>query len=503
MLFETAERVPDNPSLLLGEQVIATYRQFADRAASLALLLCQDHGIAPGDRVAIFARNAPEYLIALYGIWCAGAIAVPVNCKLHPREVDYILANSGAKLVIVDGNTPSGFAPEIPVLVFSDFPETGDEAREPHPSGPDDSAWLFYTSGTTGKPKGVDLTFGNLSAMSEAYVIDVDAVHEGDAAFYAAPMSHGAGLYNFMFVKAGARHIVPPTDGFDTEYICKMAPRLGNLSMFAAPTMVKRLVGKARELDYSGEGIRTIVYGGGPMYVADAIEAFNQFGDRFIQIYGQGECPMCLTVLTRDEVADRHHPNWASRLGSVGRAQSCVELKTIRADGTACRVGETGEIVAKGRPVMRGYWRNAQATAEALADGWLRTGDMGSLDADGYLTLRDRSKDVIISGGSNVYPREVEEALLSHECVQEVAVVGRPSAEWGEEVVAFVVPAQDAAQDAEALRRHCRSQIAAFKVPKAILFTDDLPKNNYGKVVKTELRERLGIDSQAKTSSAR
>ena len=254
--------------------------------------------------------------------------------------------------------------------------------------------------------------------------------------------------------------------------------------MFMAPTMVRRLTDVAKREGRRGEGIKTIVYGGGPMYVADIVEAVDWFGPRFVQIYGQGECPMAITALSRDEVADRTHPNWQGRLASVGRAQSVVELAI---DG-AKAPGDVGEIMVRGLPVMPGYWRNLEATNATLVDGWLHTGDMGFLDEDGYLTLRDRSKDVIISGGSNIYPREVEEALLTHEGVREVSVVGQPDPEWGELVVAFVVG--DAVSDAD-LDAHCLAQIARFKRPKAYIRVEGLPKNNYGKVLKTELRKML------------
>ena len=228
------------------------------------------------------------------------------------------------------------------------------------------------------------------------------------------------------------------------------------------------------------------------MYLADIIEAVDWFGPVFVQIYGQGECPMGITALCRADVADRSHPDWQRRLGSVGCAQSAVELRIGDAHGAPLPVGETGEIMVRGGTVMPGYWRNPEATAKTLRDGWLMTGDMGSLDAAGYLTLTDRSKDVIITGGSNVYPREVEEVLLRHAAVSEVSVIGRPHAEWGEEVVAFVV---GDAPEAE-LDRLCLESIARFKRPKVYVRVAELPKNNYGKVLKTALRARLSEEDR-------
>ena len=265
---------------------------------------------------------------------------------------------------------------------------------------------------------------------------------------------------------------------------------LRDVTMFAAPTMVRRLVDRAKTEGSDGEGIRTIVYGGGPMYVADIEEAVAVMGPRFVQIYGQGESPMTITALARELVADRSHPRWRERLGSVGVAQSCVTVRVSDENGEPLAPGETGEILVRGAPVMLGYWRDPEATGRTLRDGWLWTGDVGSLDADGFLTLKDRSKDVIISGGSNIYPREVEEVLLLHPALQEVSVVGRPSTDWGEEVVAFVVPKPGAALDPAELDRLCLAHIARFKRPKSYFVESELPKNNYGKVLKTELRRR-------------
>jgi len=320
----------------------------------------------------------------------------------------------------------------------------------------------------------------------------VDPVEEQDAILYAAPMSHGAGLYNLMHVMRAARHVVPASGGFDAGEILALAPQLGHVSMFAAPTMVRRLVDAAMASGSTGHGIKTIVYAGGPMYLADIIDAVEVMGPRFVQIYGQGECPMAITALSRHDVADRSHPNWRARLASVGVAQSVVQVQVVDEDGHPVPPGETGEIVVKGAPVMLGYWQNETATAETIRDGWLWTGDMGQMDLDGYVTLKDRSKDVIISGASNIYPREVEEVLLTHPDIREVAVVGRKDPEWGEVVVAFVASSDGKPLDPDALDALCLQHIARFKRPKIYIQIETLPKNNYGKVLKTALRKMAG-----------
>ena len=498
--LESAARLhPAAPALLTGARVDADYATFARRAAALAAGLRATHGVAPGDRVALFMGNATRYLEALYAIWWAGAVAVPINAKLHAREAAYIVDHAQARLIFTDAahavtlaQADDAFAPGLVRLRVDDpaFEAARAGRGDPAPRSRADSdlAWLFYTSGTTGKPKGVMLTHGNLAAMSLCYPLDVDTPEQADAALYAAPMSHGAGMYNFVHVRVAARHVAPESGGFDGDEILDLAKRLRNVSMFAAPTMVRRLVEAARARGETGDGVKTIVYGGGPMYLADIEEAMTVMGPRFVQIYGQGESPMTITALARHWHMDRTHPDHRSRLASVGVAQSAVEVRVTGADGAPLPADAPGEIEVKGPTVMAGYWRNPEATAETIRDGWLRTGDVGRLDADGFLTLSDRSKDVIISGGTNIYPREVEEALLTHPSVAEVSVVGAPDPEWGEIVVACVTLAPGAPLDAAALDAHCLESIARFKRPKLYLDLAELPKNNYGKVLKTELR---------------
>ena len=496
-LTRTAALQPQAPALMRGEALLADYAKLTRQAAGIGAALAA-RGIGPGARVALFMSNCAEYLPALYGIWFAGAAAVPVNAKLHPVELRWILENAGAAALFVSDDVAAGVQPPdcTPLIIRAGSAEyaamAGHEPLQaPAPMAADDLAWLFYTSGTTGKPKGVCITAANIAAMVLGYFTDVDAVHASDAALYAAPMSHGAGLYNFMHVIRGARHVLPESGGFDPAEILALAPRLGDVHMFAAPTMLRRLVSEARAAGSGGEGIRSIVYGGGPMYLADITEAVQVMGPRFIQIYGQGESPMTITALPRDLVADRHHPDWQARLGSVGRAFSHMQVCIADEQGNSLPSGEMGEILVRGPAVMAGYWQAPEASAKALRGGWLWTGDMGTMDAAGFVTLRDRSKDVIISGGTNIYPREVEEALLTHSQVQEVAVVGRPHPDWGEVVVAFIVPEPGGQPDAAALDAHCLTQIARFKRPKEYIFVATLPKNNYGKVLKTDLRARF------------
>ena len=486
-LLRTAQRAPDRPALFLGKTCIADYAQFHRRAGQVAAWLGAQ-GVASGDRVALFLANHPDFLLLLYGIWYAGAAAVPVNAKLHAREAEFILANSQASICFTHANLQqTDCAITAPEASFWLDIDTFAPVPAPVERTPSDLAWLFYTSGTTGQPKGVMITHRMLMTVSLTYGVDVDEPRPEDAVLYAAPMSHGAGLYAMLHVLQGARHVCPASGGFEPAEIFDLARHHREIQMFAAPTMVKRLTEAARASGQTGDGLRTVVYAGGPMYMADILEAVEVFGPVFVQIYGQGECPMGITALPRSDVADRTRPRWQERLASVGRAQSTVQIQVGDKNGAPLPSGEVGEIMVKGDPVMPGYWCNADATERTFRNGWLMTGDMGALDDEGYLTLHDRSKDLIITGGSNVYPREVEEVLLTHPKVTEISVIGRPHPEWGEEIVAFVVG--DATP--EELDQLCLDQIARFKRPKAYVYVDALPKNNYGKVLKTELRAKL------------
>jgi long-chain acyl-CoA synthetase len=438
---------------------------------------------APGERIAIAMKNDPSYLVALYGTWWAGLAAVPVNAKLHAREIEYIVADAGARRVITDPRDVEALAHGTPMPLAQ--------------ADPGALAWLFYTSGTTGRPKGAMLSHRNLAHMTYAYFLDVDAVSTAGRLLHAAPLSHGSGLYNFTHLAKGAAQVVPESGGFDGAEVLELLEAHRHVSFFAAPTMVKRLADTAIASDARATGLQTIVYGGGPMYLADLERATRAFGHRLAQIYGQGESPMTITALSKAHHADASHPRHRERLSSVGLPHSVEQVSLRDASGHEVAPGEVGEVCVRGDVVMSGYWNNPEGTAAALRDGWLWTGDLGAFDADGFLTLKDRSKDLIVSGGSNIYPREVEEVLLRHPGVAEASVVGRPDPEWGESVVAFIVtrgerrPEHELASLRLELDRLCLDHIARFKRPKEYRFVEQLPKNNYGKVVKSELRATM------------
>jgi long-chain acyl-CoA synthetase len=501
-LFLRAGRAhADLPAVALGPEVLLSHGQLVRRSAVLAGRLREVLDLAPGDRVALVMKNVPEYIELLLAGWYAGLTMVPINAKLHPREFEYILGHSGAKVCFV---TP-GLVDEVGALegCLDDLArviEVGSRDDRALRAGDpvamtevaaDDVAWLFYTSGTTGRPKGAMLSHRNLLAMTLSYFADVDEIAPGDAVLHAAPMSHGSGCYILPHAAQAACQIVPASGGFDPAEIFELFAVHRGVTLFGAPTMVKRLAEHPAAARSDHSGLKTIVYGGGPMYLADLDQAHQAFGYRLAQIYGQGESPMCITSLGKRAHADSAHPRHRERLASVGSAQLVVEVRVADEGDRPLPAGETGEVLVRGQSVMCGYWRDAEASAATLRGGWLHTGDVGVLDQDGFLTLRDRSKDLIISGGSNIYPREIEEVLLQHPGVGEVAVVGRRDPEWGEVAVAFVVRAEGRSVAAGDLDAQCLAHIARFKRPKEYRFVATLPKNNYGKVLKTELRSWL------------
>ncbi len=485
------------PAQYLGLQMVADYQTLARRSWALGEGLRRRYGLAAGDRVVIFAHNHPAYTETLFALWHVGLVAVPVNAKLHPNEVAYVLDHCAARVAFVSADltvgvdwVSRGAAVEVIDIDGADYAAlaSGESAGIAHPAAADDLAWIFYTSGTTGRPKGAMLTHRNLLTMTACYVMDVDSIAAQDCLLHAAPMSHGSGLYILPHVAAAAAQVIPESGGFDTTEIVDLLDHHTGMSFFAAPTMVHRLT-LAPEISRANlENLKTIIYGGAPMYQEDLLRAQQVLGPCLAQIYGQGESPMTITALSKALHAQALAEGNAAHLNSAGVAQTLAEVAIAGPDGTFLPTGEQGEILVRGDAVMAGYWDNPTATAAAIRDGWLYTGDMGSLDQAGYLTLKDRSKDVIISGGSNIYPREVEEVLLTHPGVREVSVIGVADADWGEVVTAYVVG--DPTATAEALDQLCLTEIARFKRPKTYRFVESLPKNAYGKVLKTELRLR-------------
>ncbi len=499
LLEGTARRIGDAPAITIGGDTWS-YAELRARVQRLAGYMRARLPDAQGARVAIAMDNSPEYLLVMFAAWQAGFAIVPMNAKLHAREFAWIMENSGARMCFASPRIHAELKPETAHLEGLILIETAQGAIDkldgkpidvPVEVGIDDPAWLFYTSGTTGRPKGATLTNRNMLFMTNCYFADIDHLAGEDTLLHAAPMSHSSGLYALPHIARGSLNVIAQSASFSVDEVIEILGRHRNVTAFAAPTMIVRLLQSASALRDKASNIRTLLYGGGPMYVADLERALDTMGPRLLQLYGQGESPNTITCLSKPAHAEARAQGDVARYGSCGVARTGVEVRVVDPEGNDVKPGETGEVITRSDCVMRGYWNNPEATKNSIRDGWLWTGDLGAMDDQGYLTLKDRSKDLIISGGSNVYPREVEEVLLRHPGVAQAAVIGRPHAEWGEEVVAYVVAKPDAAVEQAVLDKLCLDNIARYKRPREYVMVSDLPKNHYGKVLKTELRARL------------
>ena len=508
LLLNTALNHPNALAVAHGPRPVHDYRALAARAAGLAAGLRQRFGLAGGERVLVAMVNRPQYFEVLFGLWLAGLVPVPVNFRLHESEIDFILQSSGARACLADdalaerlarlSRVRDGTVPLVSV-------ETAEYERlvaqadggPPPEAAPDDPAWLFYTSGTTGRPKGATLSHRNLMVLTLNFLADIDQLRPADTMVHAAPLSHGCGLWSIPALAAGASNVVLEEPSYQPAEMVALLAAYRNVTIYHAPTMLTRLVNDARAQSADFTNLRTLIYGGSPMYRADLERALALLGPRLLQIYGQGESPNTISLLSKAFHVQHEHPRHDARLNSAGFARTGVELRVADQQDRELPPGELGEVLVRGDIVMRGYWNNPEATAETLRGGWLHTGDLGTLETDGLLTLKDRAKDMLISGGSNIYPREVEEVLLSHPDVLEASVVGRPHREWGEEVFAFVVARPGRALSEAALDAHCLQHIARYKRPRAYRFLEALPKSNYNKILKTDLR-RLLADEEAK-----
>jgi len=491
LLVRATQIAPENPALAIGSEPIASYTELLERVRRLAGGL-RSRNIQSGSRVALFAGNRADYIEVMLATWWVGATVVPINAKLARPELDVILDLARPELLMIAEDTAEvAFDLDAIMLggdAFDALRSQAPSGEAPEPRSADDCAWLFFTSGTTGTPKGAMISHGNLLSMTQGYLSDVDDIPVGAALIHFAPISHGSGIYILPSLARAGISVVGPTPRMTPDVFFDLVAAWPEASLFAAPTIVTRLAETARDVRPDLSNLRTIVCGGGPLYLPDLKQAYGALGPVFAQIYGQGECPMTITAQSRREMTTALLGGDDAYLKTVGRPFIGTELRITKTDGRACDVGETGEVLVRSPTVIPGYWKKPDATAGTIQDGWLYTGDLGRLDARGCLTLDGRSKEVIISGGSNVYPIEVEAVLLQHPDVAAAAVMGRPDPQWGETVTAFVAlhdrTLRDLSQDLDAF---CAKRIARFKCPKRYLFRTSLPTNAYGKIAKREL----------------
>jgi long-chain acyl-CoA synthetase len=486
IVTETAGRAPERVAVRLGEAAL-TYAELDERSARLATLL-RERGLRPGDRVGVMLPNVPEFPVAYYGVLRAGGVVVPMNVLLKRREIAFYLEDSGAELLLAwhgfcaearDGAADAGAELiEIEPASFAALLEGAEPTAELAATEPEDTAVILYTSGTTGKPKGAELTHFNLSRNAEIASRTTCVIAEGDVVLGALPLFHSFGQTVGMnaSMRVGATLTLVPK--FDPGEALATIERDRVTHFYGVPTMFGALLHHPDRERVDTASLRTCITGGASM----PVEVLRGFEDAFdcvvLEGYGLSET---------SPVASSNHPDMERKPGSIGTPLEEVEMKVVDEDGNEVAQGEIGEIVIRGHNVMKGYWQRPEATAEAMRGGWFHSGDMARVDEEGYFFIVDRKKDLIIRGGYNVYPREVEEILYEHPKIREAAVLGVPHDEWGEEIGAAVVLHEGEELGAEEVSEYVREQIAAYKYPRVVWFLEELPKGPTGKILKREI----------------
>ena len=492
---------PDNVCLVHGDQQV-TYREFEQQINKLTNAL-RELGLKKGDAVSILGENSIMVLAAQYALIKSGMIWAPLNFRNHPNEHAHYLNNAESKAVILqeqfaegitsirdqvrtckhfiaDGNGYDG------MLKYDDLMNGADDKPFLEDVDENDIMGILHTSGTTGKAKGVVHTHRNWTFMAMMVRSMLD-IRETDVALYIAPVSHGSGALVPPHLMMGVKNVL--VSHMDIDLILSIIQKEKISTMWLAPTIIYFLLAWPTIRDYDFSLLRNLCYSSAPMAVEKLKEALDVFGHTFIQAYGLVECPI-ISILEKQEHIVEGSEEQVQRLGSAGREYLLTDIRTIDDEGASVPPGEKGEIIVRSPLVMREYWKNPEATASSIKDGWLHTGDMGYLDEEGYLFIADRKKDMVITGGYNVYPKEVEEVIYKHPSVFETAVIGVPDEMWGESIKACVVlkPGMEATE--EEVIALCKENLASYKKPKSVDFMDALPKNLTGKILKAELREK-------------
>lgn len=481
LALKSAEAYPDKTAVKDPNRSF-TYKELIARAQALAAYF-HSKGMQKGDRIGILMKNRLEHIELDIAVALAGLVKVPLNYRLHPKEHQYMLDDAGVSLLIGDEALIAPIECVVEALAVGEPYEREVQSqlgnRFVEEVAEDDLFAIMYTSGTTGNPKGVMLSHRNMiaGALSLATVCEVDY---DDIIGHVAPLTHGSNFLSHIAWLYGSTQVV--FDKFEPEEFVDDLAKEAVSVIFLVPTMVNLMIQHPNFDPAKLAMIKTINMGGSSIAASKLQQAIALTGPIFAQIYGQVEAPMSITMMPKKELG--------SRLESCGRTGLFVDIKIVDDEGKEVADGEIGEIICKGSLVMQGYWNNEKATAETLKDGWLHTGDLGWKSAEGYVHIVDRKKDVIISGGVNIYPREVEEVLNYHPGVKETCVIGVPDDKWGENIVAYVVPNRNVSVTKDALLALCIDNLASFKKPKEIHLVDALPKSSYGKILKRELRNR-------------
>ncbi|MDP6019689.1 MAG: long-chain fatty acid--CoA ligase [Alphaproteobacteria bacterium] len=496
LLDRMADGFPEETAFLLEDGGSRTWREVCERVDGLAGGL-KARGIVPGDRVAILALNGPHYLEVSWAVARIGAILQPMNMRLNPQELAYQRADAEPKILFLGesfAELAGAFAQDLPMISVE--PRTGPETMEDlikadspltgaHPVAAEHTLGIFYTSGTTGKPKGVMLTHGSVLANA-AFLVAPVGYGADDITLHAAPMFHVSDFSaSFAQLIAGGRHAFIPR--FDPVEVLGAIERYRVTNLILIPVMINALVNHPEVGNYDLSSLQFLFYGGSPIPASTLRACFEILPCELTQSYGQTELTHTACMLTRED--HRRAAVDETLLATCGRPLQGVHVRIDDGAGGQLPVGEIGEILVRAPIVMKGYWNNPEATAEVLRDEWLHTGDMGFQDPRGYISLVDRKKDMIISGGENVYSAEVESALADHSAVAECTAIAVPDDRLGERVHAVVVLREGATAEAEDLQKHCRRTIAGYKIPRSFEFVDALPRTGTGKVRKDILRE--------------
>jgi len=511
ILSDTAARFPDRIGLTQGDRHLS-WRDIDQRVDSVAARL-RALGIRKGDAILVHSRNSIMMFESLWIAFKLGAIWVPTNFRLTPNEVSYLASSSDARVMFYDVgfeahvDAAKAAAKDLGVVIAREAPRAdetayadlvGDRSAAPFPIadvGYDDPLWYFYTSGTTGRPKAAVLTHGQMAFVVTNHLADlVPGTTEDDASLVVAPLSHGAGIHMLTQVARGARNVLLASETFDCEEAWHAIAEYRVSNLFTVPTILNLLVSHEAEARFDHSSLRHVIYAGAPMYREDQRRALAKLGPVIVQYYGLGEVTGCITVLPTHMHSIEDDPGVPNE--SCGYARSGMDIGVFADDGERVPAGATGEICVRGPGVFAGYLNDPEANERAFRGGWFHTGDLGHLDERGFVYITGRASDMYISGGSNVYPREIEELLLTHPAVAEAAVVGMPDSKWGESGVAVIVLRPDAQCDAETLYAHLEGALARYKRPSRILFWSELPKSAYGKVPKRMIRDRLQSDDE-------
>ncbi|WP_421859382.1 acyl-CoA synthetase [Oricola sp.] len=494
---QQARRLARKPAFVWGDLTL-NWATFDTRIKAMAAVFAS-HGVTKGDRVLVQARNSNQLFESMFACFRLGAVWVPANFRGTPDDLAWMAELSGAKLLLCDAVFPEHAKIPGPnarlAIGEADFAADVDammkDAGNPPPLAAvdrDDPAWFFFTSGTTGRPKASVLTHGQLGFVVNNHLCDlVPGVTHEDASLVVAPLSHGAGMHQLLMVARGAPTILTTAPKFDTEEIWELVERWRVTNIFTVPTILKMIVEAPAVERFDHSSLRYVIYAGAPMYRTDQIKALDTLGSVLVQYFGLGEVTGNITVLPAHE----HSTGDDFRMGTCGFPRTGMHVEIQDDDGRPCAPGKTGEICVTGPAVFAGYWQNPEANAKSFRDGFFRTGDLGHMDAEGYVFITGRASDMYISGGSNIYPREIEEKMLLHPAVSEVAVFGLPDPKWGEIGVAVVSLASGEAANPEEIEVFLRERIASYKVPRQFHVWDEIPKSGYGKMAKRLVRAEL------------